>query len=141
MAGFTSFLKSNQRGLLSVSGDVSEFLQEKGANSWNKSLLRYEGHLSKKMAEIDERRLNNETNQTVGAAVANAGASGFAVDSVSTQQAIDDIIRSGELDAALIRIRGDIGKWEADMETDRIKAAETDRLVSSLFSSVSKFVR
>lgn len=124
---WTNYAKKG--GLLSAAGEISGALEKSGAAAWNKSVVKYEGYLSETMARLDEKRLRNEVQQTVGTAVANAGASGFTID--SSKQAIDDIIRSGAMDEALIRIRGDIGKWKEETELEQIKSKQTGSYVSA----------
>lgn len=100
----------------SLLGNVVDTYSSYSASKGNQALTDAEGQSSQYMAQLSERRLRNQVRQNIGTAVVNAGASGFTLDSESTQQAIDAIVRSGEMDAAIIRLRGDIGKWQADVK-------------------------
>lgn len=130
-----TFLDRMGGGILQASGDIAGYFQKKGASEWDEALIEYQGQFSRRMAEINEKRLMKEVDLTVGTAIANAGASGFTIDSESTQQAIDDIVNSGALDAALIRLRGDIGQWEADLRLEQLDSEMEQQFVSSLFNA------
>jgi hypothetical protein len=89
---------------------------EAWAADYNAAAAEYRGKYTKQAAKIAEKDLRESVRRTVGTATAAAGASGFTTGSGSNQDAIDAIVRSGELDAAMIRFAGDIGSWETTNE-------------------------
>jgi len=96
---------------------------------WNEAQAKYNAAYAKQKAAIDERRLRKGVARTIGTARTAAAASGFALESESTQLAIDDIERSGEIDAALIRHQGDIGEWKGLAEATAFESqAEASRI-------------
>ena len=97
-------------------GRYMQGLAESNAARYNEAMLRHKATYSKQASRVAEKDLRDQVAGVVGAARAQAGASGFAMESESTQSAIDAIVRSGELDAAMILHMGDIGAWEAESE-------------------------
>jgi len=95
------------------------------AAEWNATMSELEGEQIKKAATTKEAMLREDVRRTVGTGRAAAGASGFAMESVSTQKALEDIVRSGELDAAMIRYQGDIGQWEKQTQARFERAGGT----------------
>jgi len=83
---------------------------------WNAAMAEYEGDYLKKKSDVEARMAQKEVNRMVGQGRAAAGATGFDIGSGSIQDAIDDIVKSGSMDVALIRQRGDIGKWQKQKE-------------------------
>lgn len=102
-------------------GRYTQGLAESYAAEYNEALLRHKATYSKRAARVAEKDLRDQVAGVIGAARAQAGASGFAMESESTQSAIDAIVRSGELDAAMIIHRGDIGAWEAEAEETLVR--------------------
>lgn len=106
---------------LSVAGSLIEGESAAQSSEWNAAMEEYQGEYAKQKASIDESILREDVSRTVGKARAVAGASGFALESMSTQEAIDDIVRTGELDAAMIRHQGDIGQWKAKESAEQLR--------------------
>jgi hypothetical protein len=107
---------------LKIGGSMFGGLGAEYAADYNRQLAKHKGRYAKKVARVEEKDLREMLAKAVGAATAASGASGFATESGSSQDAIDAIVRSGELDAAMIRHMGDIGAWEAKTEADKYKA-------------------
>lgn len=105
---------------MKAGGKIMAGQSQKSSLDWQAKMSSYQADYIKQTARVEEKDLREEVSRVTGKAKAIAGASGFAMDSPSTQDAIDDIVRSGELDAAMIRHRGDIGAWEATERGKRL---------------------
>lgn len=126
--------------IIAAGGELMKLIGESSAADINSSIANYESEFAKRMAEIDVARVKDDANQKAGAAIANAGASEFAVDSPATQTAIDDIVRSGNLDAALIRMMGDIAEWRSETEQIAIEGALNQSYIAGATNIASIFV-
>jgi len=133
---------------LGVAGSIQSGEAAAGQAEWNAAMSRYDATYQQQKSAIEEARVRRGTKRTVGEARVAAGASGFALESESTQQAIDEIEKSGEIDAALIRHQGDIGEWKGLAEAAAFESqAEAERdagffdAVTTLFSGASKFAK
>ncbi len=104
--------------IMGISGDIFEGEADAQQAEWNAAMSEYEGKYAQQKAAVEEGMLRQDVERTVGTATAAAGASGFATGSISSQAAIDEIVKSGEIDAALIRHEGDIGKWRGKVSSD-----------------------
>jgi hypothetical protein len=113
-----------------ILGSILSGEAEAAEAEWNAAQARYAAAYAKQKASIEERRVRKGVKRTVGTARTAAAASGFALESESTQLAIDDIERSGEIDAALIRHQGDIGEWKGLADATAFEAqADSARFV------------
>jgi len=101
---------------LKAGGSILGGLSAKYAADYNAKVARLRGQYSQQAAHVEELDLREAVARVLGTARAAAGASGFATESGSTQDALDAIVRSGELDAAMILHKGDIGSWESQLE-------------------------
>lgn len=124
--------RMEQYGGITILGQVSSALESSSSAAFNRILARQDAYISEQEAEIDEKLYREKLRAAVGSMIATAGASGFSLESPSTQQAIDALVRSGEMDAAIIRIRGDIGSARAKLAADMESSAARQALVSGI---------
>ena len=126
--------------IIAAGGELLKLISKTGAADVNSAIASYEGEFSQRMSEIEARRVENDKRQKVGTAIANAGASGFTLDSPATVAAINDIVASGNLDAALIRMRGDIAEWRSVTEQIMIEDNLRQSYISGATNMASLFV-
>lgn len=112
--------------LTSVAGTMSKASQERYESKlkyaqaehsldFNILMADHEAKMVTLNEEIESEKFRRKFDSAVGAAKAVSGAQGFAIDSQTTQRIIDDSVRAGEFDAAIIRMNGDIGRWKVEI--------------------------
>ena len=80
--------------------------------------------------DVAERRLRKQSSQVIGAARVAVGGSGFAAESGSNLDAIEDIDRNIELNAQAIRAEGRVGVGKLQ---DKATSLRTQARVTSIF--------
>ncbi len=106
----------------SVPGGISKYIAgkaEKQEAEYNEDMARYEASYVKSKSRIDEGIYREDLSRRLGTAQAVAGASGFGQEGTNADL-IDQIRKSGEIDAAMIRHGGDVQAWQLESEADQI---------------------
>lgn len=126
-------------GILDAGAYAYDAYNRANAYDFNAAMMEMEARYRKRKATLDAQTLIEKTQMKIGEFRAREGSSGFAVDTGTNLVVMDRMARSGELDAAMIRLEGDIGSWAA-RENARLEGDAADRARAAGFINIGKSV-
>ena len=88
----------------------------------------YQAEYTEKAAEVEVQDFMEVVNQAVGTATAVTGASGFDASSESSQDAVDAIVRRGEIDSAYIKMKGTIESNALRDQAEQLRVTAKNQL-------------
>lgn len=89
---------------------------------------KYQAEYTEKAAKVEEQDFREIVAQTVGMATTATGASGLDAGEGSSLDAVEAIIRRGELDAAAIKFRGSVNAWSARENSRQLETAAKNNM-------------
>jgi hypothetical protein len=107
-----------------AAGATGQLISAEGqakAAEYNAAMAKYEARYAKQKAKIDEETYRKTLSRNLGSAQAIAGATGFGQGGTN-EDLIAQIRREGEIDAAMIRMGGDLAEWQGKSEAKLLKS-------------------